>query len=183
MEIVCDNHLDNENIHLVVPAKKPDGPLRFPRFPGVDVMITNFGDFSLFSAKVGGFLESQCYDNYIGSKLLLFESKSQLFAKYFESENISEIITLVPGRRHLASASIFLFENFSLLENDFEVEVAADADERHVRGQVDGQPREQYRLRQRRHLDVRPAGQVSHRHVDRPGGNFRNMYVTAVIFG
>jgi hypothetical protein len=70
--------------------------------PGVDVMITIFGDFSQFSAKkIGVFLKYQCYDQLFSKFSFVLSQKTPIFlqnffAKFF-GENIFKVITSVPA--------------------------------------------------------------------------------------
>jgi hypothetical protein len=65
--------------------------------PGVDVMITIFCDFCPFSAKNRRFSQKPMLGSQFLQKLALFCVKNaNIFAKFF-GENISKIITLVPG--------------------------------------------------------------------------------------
>jgi hypothetical protein len=71
-----------------------------PGYPwncGVDVMITIFGDFSQFSAKkLVFFLNTNVMINFFQNLALFWVKNANFFAKIF-GENISKIITSVPG--------------------------------------------------------------------------------------
>jgi hypothetical protein len=57
--------------------------------PGVDVMITVFGDFSQFSAKkIGVFLKYQCYDQLFSKFSFVLNQKRQFFFAKIFGENI-----------------------------------------------------------------------------------------------
>jgi hypothetical protein len=64
--------------------------------PGVDVMITIFGDFSQFSAKkLAFFLNTSAMITFLSKFAFVSSQKRHFFAKFF-GENILKIITLVP---------------------------------------------------------------------------------------
>jgi hypothetical protein len=70
-------------------------------FPGVDVMITIFGDFWQFSAKKLAFFSKTNVMIKILHILALFCVKNaNIFAKFF-GKNIQKITTLVPGHVYL----------------------------------------------------------------------------------
>jgi hypothetical protein len=50
---------------------------------GVDFMITIFCDFCQFSAKNGGFLKNECYDQLFSKFSFVLSQKRQFFAEFF----------------------------------------------------------------------------------------------------
>jgi hypothetical protein len=76
--------------------------------PGVDVMITIFGE------KIGVFLKNQCYDHYFLQKIAVVWAKNaKFFAKFF-GENIFKIITSVADRLDLKSLKCVMLDSWNI---------------------------------------------------------------------